>query len=420
MLRELEAGRATIATLQARDAKFLAAFQGACVEMALRDGRSCDEAWEWGMRDAAGEFSAVARVSERTTHRQLGEAVELTSRFPATLAAFEAGSIHQGHVRVILDHGARLEDEGVRRSFEERVVERAQHSVRIRDLDDGLSELVTTVPTVFAHAVHDRLTQMATTLAGTDEARSFDELRTDLLLDLLLTADPADGSPHGAVAGVRAQVSITVPALALLGADPVDTAALDGRGPVPLEQAMLLARGDAAMLRVITDPVDGRVLATDKRVPHDTLARHVRARDQHCRFAGCRRAPRRCDLDHAVAWAEGGEASADNLACLCARHHALKHSPGWSLAWDDSGNGRQAGDPADGLVVGRCGVGSERCTPWRPVAQWAPSACARTAFGLSPYAALKTRLKCAASRNPHRSPICAIGTSAWRGFVIER
>ncbi|WP_350224051.1 HNH endonuclease signature motif containing protein [Plantibacter sp. ME-Dv--P-122b] len=66
------------------------------------------------------------------------------------------------------------------------------------------------------------------------------------------------------------------------------------------------------------------------RVPAD-LARAVRLRDTTCRAPGCGRAARSCDLDHSVAWQDGGTTAVDNLACLCRHHHRLKHLPGWNL-----------------------------------------------------------------------------------------
>jgi hypothetical protein len=52
--------------------------------------------------------------------------------------------------------------------------------------------------------------------------------------------------------------------------------------------------------------------------------RFVRVRDRTCRMPGCRRPPGRCDLDHAIAHADGGETACWNLCCLCRRHHRIK------------------------------------------------------------------------------------------------
>ena len=58
--------------------------------------------------------------------------------------------------------------------------------------------------------------------------------------------------------------------------------------------------------------------------------RFVRARDRHCRMPGCRRAAGRCDIDHSLAHADGGETACWNLCCLCRRHHRIKtFARGW-------------------------------------------------------------------------------------------
>ncbi|NIU17935.1 MAG: HNH endonuclease [Actinobacteria bacterium] len=37
-----------------------------------------------------------------------------------------------------------------------------------------------------------------------------------------------------------------------------------------------------------------------------------------------------CDLDHTVAWSEGGPTAVHNLAPLCRHDHRLRHEAGWS------------------------------------------------------------------------------------------
>jgi hypothetical protein len=52
-------------------------------------------------------------------------------------------------------------------------------------------------------------------------------------------------------------------------------------------------------------------------------------RDQHCRFAGCRRPARYCEAHHVNWWDGGGETRQENLALLCVYHHHKLHQPGW-------------------------------------------------------------------------------------------
>ncbi|MCK9794063.1 HNH endonuclease [Isoptericola sp. 4D.3] len=110
--------------------------------------------------------------------------------------------------------------------------------------------------------------------------------------------------------------------------------------------------------------MSGGLLSTDPgtyTVPA-ALRAHLEARDGSCRFPGCTRPAPRCDVDHTVAWADGGRTTADNLAHLCRRHHVLKHETRWrahqepdgSLVWT-SPTGRVSRDPvADPVdVTGR-------------------------------------------------------------------
>jgi hypothetical protein len=85
--------------------------------------------------------------------------------------------------------------------------------------------------------------------------------------------------------------------------------------------------------RILVQPETGAVLSVGRhqyRVPAD-LQRAVRLRDGTCRAPGCGRRARACDLDHSVAWEDGGTTDVGNLACLCRHHHRMKHLPGWNL-----------------------------------------------------------------------------------------
>ncbi|HXA63435.1 MAG TPA: HNH endonuclease signature motif containing protein, partial [Streptosporangiaceae bacterium] len=65
--------------------------------------------------------------------------------------------------------------------------------------------------------------------------------------------------------------------------------------------------------------------------PPAAMRRAIQARDQTCRFPGCRRPAIQCDLDHTVAHHLGGPSCACNLAALCRHHHRAKGSGGWTL-----------------------------------------------------------------------------------------
>ena len=68
-----------------------------------------------------------------------------------------------------------------------------------------------------------------------------------------------------------------------------------------------------------------RDLTTDAYRPGTRLRRLVQARDVQCVFPGCTRPARKTDLDHRIPWPRGST-SAENLHCLCRRHHRAKQA----------------------------------------------------------------------------------------------
>jgi hypothetical protein len=165
-----------------------------------------------------------------------------------------------------------------------------------------------------------------------DDLRTMDQRRADILLDLVLAADPVghDAGPEV----IHATVSITVPVLALTDdrvRDPFEAVMLDGYGPIDADTARMLAADAPGWDRILTHPITGAVLAVDRHRPSEQMRRHLRVRDQHCRFPGCRMPTRTCDADHTLDFARCGRTTAENLANLCRRHHTLKHQTSWTV-----------------------------------------------------------------------------------------
>ncbi len=262
------------------------------------------------------------------------------------------------------------------RSFAERHEEAAAtRCVRIVPGRDGMSDVVATVPTVIAEGIYDRLTQQARAIidtrderaaahggagvafgeaattgktdGGTDgdrdddaatiiatDQRSTDQVRADVFVDLLLAGTPALDDTRDTTAGplgaIRARVQVLVPAATLTGEDdgPCD---LTGRSPIDPATARTLAGGTRIWERLFHDPTTGVTVATDSyRVPSG-MRRFLQARDQHCRFPGCRVAAIRCEVDHTHDHALGGRTELTNLAHLCQRHHSMKQFTAWRV-----------------------------------------------------------------------------------------
>jgi len=100
----------------------------------------------------------------------------------------------------------------------------------------------------------------------------------------------------------------------LIGADD-HPAELVGIGPIPASLAREAA-ADSVWRRLITDPLSGTLLDHGRTTYHPPtgLADHVRARDVHCRFPGCRRRAADAELDHITPWSDGGTTSEPNLS----------------------------------------------------------------------------------------------------------
>ncbi|WP_426188326.1 DUF222 domain-containing protein [Microbacterium sp. TWP3-1-2b2] len=340
---------------------------------------------EMSQRAVATEIGAALRLSDRTIEAHMGTAARLAERFPATAASFGAGRISQAHVRVIMDAGDPIEDAGSRARYEAVVVARAeaespnrlrpfaaQTAERFREAsfterhsearekrgawvkarDDGMGELVLFGPSAIINGMQDRATQMGLKVraenaraakeaggvsdAATDDfadERTMNQLRFDLLADLVLTGSPTGHETEDGLLGeIRARVDITVPVLTLTDPDEIASPAhLEGVGPVDPATARILTGNASGFDRVFTHPASGMVLGVDRYRPSTEMRRYLRARDRRCRFPGCRLVARICDDDHTIDHALGGATTVTNLADFCRRHHVTKHQTPWKV-----------------------------------------------------------------------------------------
>ena len=376
---EVESAAAAVTAGQVAEVRALAR-AGQLAERQAAGAPARVRAHDMALRAVAAELGGVLRVTDRTVQVRIDEARTIVEDYSSALTAWEAGRITRAHVRVIVDAGT-VVPSGLRAGFEveavrlcegdtpnrvraavetlaERMADRsftdrhrdaaANRCVRVVPGRDGMSDVVATVPTVIADGILDRLTQQAQTVIdartsddrnaigdGGSDVRRIDQVRADILTDLLLTGVPsldptAAGDAPGVLGMIRAQVQVIVPVLTLLGADdgPAD---LVGRSPVDADTARCLAAHAPSWTRVLTDPIDGTVVTVDRYRTAWPQRRFLRARDQHCRFPGCRRAAIRCEIDHTIDAALGGPTTLSNLAHLCQRHHSMKQFTRWRV-----------------------------------------------------------------------------------------
>lgn len=402
-------------------------------------------------RTVRAEAAAALRQSEHTVEYGFSRAHALACSYPRTLDALRDGAISERHTAVIVDAGtvighaedpdavlrragyesavlahARLETPSRLRPIARRIAEqyaqvplderhaeaRRRRRVHLADGDDGMSDLVAHLTAAEAHGMYAELTRRSREIERSQaehaqtEPRGRDEIRADLLVDVVLgptprsTPDAESAVPEQSSApatqrtdglgALRARVQLVIPVECLappLGAgrsaargghEVLDALGQPTAGPAPIltgygpidtrtarELAALAPSWELVRVRSGSGTVPGdptaddftaaagaptavpggftavpashtvvpddfpAVLSVDRYRPSAALRRYLAARDQHCRFPGCRTPLSRCDIDHTVDAALGGATATDNLAHLCRGHHTLKHHGGW-------------------------------------------------------------------------------------------
>ncbi|MCZ2261231.1 DUF222 domain-containing protein [Isoptericola sp. QY 916] len=345
---------------------------------------------ELARRAFVADVATTLRLGERQADHLVDTAQILTSSGAATLGELCRGRFGARHATAMADVLADLPDAQARAAVQAEALPRAATATpaqfraylrRARDrahpepftlrharaaakrgvfvdpAADGMAWLSAYLPATTAHAAHDRLTTAARTAQESGDSRTLSQLRADAYAALLLSgAEPAAGPVPDLADHARRivpRVQVTVPVMALLGRSD-DAAELTGHGAIDPKVAAFLTARAPSLRRLLVDPVSGALLPADPgtyAVPA-ALRTYLEARDGTCRFPGCTRPAPRCDLDHTVAWADGGRTTADNLAHVCRRHHVMKHETRWSASQETDGTivwtsptGRVSRDP---------------------------------------------------------------------------
>lgn len=154
------------------------------------------------------------------------------------------------------------------------------------------------------------------------------------------TVKSARKPPAVGLGAIRGSVHITIPATAL--ADPTNRtegAILAGAGPIPIIDAKAIAADSTIWNRAFTDANTGVLLTVDQRFPTTAQRRFLKARDERCRFPGCRQPIRKhyVDIDHTRPYSRGGPTNVTNLEYLCETHHMLEQMTQWTVTQGDGG-----------------------------------------------------------------------------------
>lgn len=325
-------------------------------------------------------MAAATQRAPGTVRRRLAMARSLHVRLPRTRARLEAGTISPEHAEVIarMSEGlpstalpvyearvlrsaagrtpgqmaavarrlrARLDRAGEMRR---RSQARRHVDVQVWAEDDGLACVLARLPLADAARVEAAVAARSQCVTWLRDDATIGERRAAALVDAVC----------GGTAGtVSAEIQVTVDLATLVGlANAPAHVTVGGGEPEPITQGALrdlLASPDVpvSLRRLVVDPLSAHLLdraRTAYRVPEELRAFLV-ARDGTCRFPGCSRRARRCDIDHVLPWADGGPTSRANLMCLCRRHHVLKTHADW----------RPLRTQSDGTVVWRGPDGNE-------------------------------------------------------------
>lgn len=341
-------------------------------------------------QDPVGNDSACADAGTHPQSLLAVSPVEVWQSAQAVTEALVARSI-EATPKQLDDLGHRLRAKLGRKADERaHAAARMHRAVWVTREEDGLAHLHALVDAAVARGIEDRLHRLSTAVEA--QGRTHSEVRADVLGDLLLDGELPEGS--GLPRGVRGQVSVLVPVQHLMpvptasGSDtwpegcrerdvagdsgrgpgqerptPNDAAGparLEGFGPIAAAQARELAATAPTWKRLLTDAGTGVVLQHGREtytVP-EGLRRTLRLRDETCRFPGCRRPAGSSDLDHTVAWEDGGLTDAANLAHLCRHHHRIKHQADALGRWSV----RQVQDALPGTLEWTSGTGIQRRT----------------------------------------------------------
>lgn len=311
----------------------------------------------------AQELGLALSIGRHAAEREVGLALAVTTRLPETLKAMRRGEIgaHAASkvyqpTTVLTDEQAREvdaiistrfagKDPGSLRRATNRVIatidpgghaercraRRAQRKVELIPLDDGMVKVAGHLPVEKGTAAYARIDTEARRRRRRDKSKTLEQHRADTYADLLLK----DG--YGVTAGPRAEVYVYIDFATWLGLND-QPAEMAGQGTIPAWLARQIASSENTTIRrIITDTETGQIVSVGRKAyrPPADLARLIKVRDRECRMPGCHRPAQACETDHSEQWyADNGETADNNLIALCARHHHLKDSPGWSYHLD--------------------------------------------------------------------------------------
>ncbi len=301
--------------------------------------------------EVAAQVAAAQGITHALASSQMRYAYVLRHRLHAVAQRFATGDIDFRTVAVIIGRTELLEDDTVVAAVDAAIVaalprwerwsikritsaldaliyrhdrdavRRTKTVTDDRHLDTGdpLAEIWGVLQTPYALALDKRLEQLITTVCPTDP-RTKAQLRADAIGALTLGQDRMHCTCDGPDCAGRIITDTQVIVHLVANQDTVENpdshepAHVTGFGAITAKQARQIAAQPGTRIRTL---VAGD---TDRYRPTRTLDTYVRCRDQLCRFPGCSHPADTADLDHSIAYADGGRTTEDNLKALCRKH----------------------------------------------------------------------------------------------------
>ncbi len=206
-------------------------------------------------------------------------------------------------------------------AFEE-AFERAcrNRTVKLTHVNEGMAWLSAYLPSVDAERVWAAVQSAADDLGG--ENTEYQKL-ADAFVALV-----CGGVDRGSVE-TEVQVVVGLETLLSLNEEP---GVLRSSGELVAVSKVRELAESSRLRRLVVEKMSGDLIDFGRSTyrPPAALNDKVRARDVMCRAPGCTRSAEKTDLDHTIAWEDGGATSEKNLVALCRRHHNLKTHLDWS------------------------------------------------------------------------------------------
>ena len=301
-----------------------------------------------GFYITASQVQAALTLTRRAGELHTDLAFELRERLPGVWQALHDGLIDLAKARVLCDQTCHLPQElasrvcdtaleraadqttGQLRARIQRLIisidpasarDRYEETLKDRRVISEMTDAGTAnlhgldLPPADAPAAMRRINRMAQSLKAKGDKRPIDQIRADILLDLLTGRN--QGQSKGADRGV---VDVRVDMTTLAGIDD-KPAEIPGWGPVIADVARRIVEQPDSEWRIVTTDDSGHPVGvvTTKRRPTSTQKRIVETRNPTCVYPGCRIDSAQCDLNHEVPWAEAHHTTCAELGPLC-RH----------------------------------------------------------------------------------------------------